>query len=275
MVGCNGSVPHFFRACTGRSAVAEFRARLIEMERGGSGVSLKDARYIVSGLQPHVIEGPLTPEEAYRLDLGWRWSIAVGDASGGRCSPAGPVSREVAVRWLGEDRVASMERQAAQRYGRADGARRTTERRGMEMDDGALEEALANQERPVYPGTLQAAREQVEGYMAPGIAATFHLTGPEARVEATRILAAFERMARDRGRGDGQRQAQADSHASACRSTRHCADHGWCHRCDPGFARTMNAVNAVVQDAVTDVAQQGRLYTEISKALRNQKETDD
>ena len=117
MVGCDGSVPHFYQARTGRSAVAKFRANLIEMERGGAGVSLKDARLIVRWLEPHVSDGPLTAQQAYDLDLGWLWAIAVCDESHSLpLSPTGPVDRDFAVRELGEQRVTAMEREARRRY---------------------------------------------------------------------------------------------------------------------------------------------------------------
>jgi len=116
MVGCDGSVPHFYQARTGRTAVAQFRANLIEMERG-SGVSIKDARAIVRGLRPHVTEGPLTARQAYELDLGWLWAIAICDeCRGAEVIPTGPASREKAVEGIGEERVIRMERSARKRY---------------------------------------------------------------------------------------------------------------------------------------------------------------
>jgi hypothetical protein len=117
MVGCDGSVPHFYQARTGRSAVAEFRANLIEMERGGAGVSLKDARRIVGWLEPQVIDGPLTAEQAYEMDLGWLWAIAMCDEYHGTpMIPGGPATRQHAVERIGEDRVIRMEHSARERY---------------------------------------------------------------------------------------------------------------------------------------------------------------
>lgn len=119
MLGCDGSVPHFYRAPTGRSAVAQFRANLIEMERG-SGASLKDARAIVRGLEPQVIEGPLTAEQAYTLDLGWLWAIAACDESHSLVLlPTRPLLRDEAVDHIGEGRVVRMERSARGWYGLA------------------------------------------------------------------------------------------------------------------------------------------------------------
>jgi hypothetical protein len=99
--------------------VAQFRANLIEMERG-SGVSLKDARNIVRGLEPQVIEGPLTAEQAYALDLGWLWAIAACDESHSiTLIPTGPLSRDEAIRRIEDDQVVRMERSARRRYGLA------------------------------------------------------------------------------------------------------------------------------------------------------------
>lgn len=55
---------------------------------------------------------------------------------------------------------------------------------------------------------------------------------------------------------------------SACRSTRHCADHGWCHRCAPDFAETMSRVNVAIQHADPDASHWGPLYAAIGRALR-------
>lgn len=55
--------------------------------------------------------------------------------------------------------------------------------------------------------------------------------------------------------------------AEACRSTRHCADHGWCHRCDAPLAALMSEVNHVIQANVTDDKAWGVLYAEIAKIL--------
>jgi hypothetical protein len=117
MVGCDGSVPHFYQARTGRSAVAKFRANLIEMERGGAGLSLKDARYIVRALEPQVIDGPLTAQQAYDVDLGWLWATAMCDQHlGAEVIPSGPATRGQAVDYIGEDQVIRMERSARKRY---------------------------------------------------------------------------------------------------------------------------------------------------------------
>ncbi|MFI9154529.1 hypothetical protein [Streptomyces sp. NPDC053367] len=53
-----------------------------------------------------------------------------------------------------------------------------------------------------------------------------------------------------------------------CRTTQHCAYHGWCHRCDPAFAAVMSAVNRAVQRTDTDEAHWGPLYAAVGKALR-------
>lgn len=77
-----------------------------------------------------------------------------------------------------------------------------------EMDDSALEAALLRKPRPVLPDTLAEARELMEGFMTPGVAQQWRLSAPEARMEATRVLARFERLAHERGRQDGMAQAR-------------------------------------------------------------------
>jgi hypothetical protein len=117
VVGCDGSMLHFYEAPTSRSAVAAFRANLVEMERG-SGVSIRDAQFIVRGLQPHVVEGPLTTQQAYELDLGWTWAICWADGfHGTSVSPVGPIDRATAASRLGEQTTARLERSARVRYG--------------------------------------------------------------------------------------------------------------------------------------------------------------
>lgn len=53
----------------------------------------------------------------------------------------------------------------------------------------------------------------------------------------------------------------------ACRTTRHCADHGWCHRCDPDFAALMSAVNRAVHEADPDDTHRGELYSAVGRVL--------
>lgn len=55
--------------------------------------------------------------------------------------------------------------------------------------------------------------------------------------------------------------------SSPCKQTRHCVDHGWCHRCDPALAALMSEVNHVISDVTEDGAARSRLYTEISKIM--------
>ena len=64
-------------------------------------------------------------------------------------------------------------------------------------DDSALEAALLRQNRPDKPLTIEEARELVEGLLVPGLVAR-GLSAPEARVEATAVLARFERLAVNR-----------------------------------------------------------------------------
>lgn len=55
---------------------------------------------------------------------------------------------------------------------------------------------------------------------------------------------------------------------SACRTTRHCAEHGFCHRCQPEFAETMGRVNAAIQHTDPTDAHWGPLYAAVAEALR-------
>lgn len=54
-----------------------------------------------------------------------------------------------------------------------------------------------------------------------------------------------------------------------CQSTRHCADHGWCHRCAPGFAALMSRVNEVIDKELDDTWARGRLYAALGQLLYN------
>ncbi|MCP9209621.1 hypothetical protein [Streptomyces cucumeris] len=70
-------------------------------------------------------------------------------------------------------------------------------------DDQALIEALRRQPRPALPGTIEAMRELIEELMTPGLIQR-GLSAPEARVEATRMLAGLEQKARTQERQSGQ-----------------------------------------------------------------------
>lgn len=52
-----------------------------------------------------------------------------------------------------------------------------------------------------------------------------------------------------------------------CHSTRHCADHGWCQRCDPALAALMGEINHLIQSSVQDEGVWGTLYAKIGKLL--------
>lgn len=54
---------------------------------------------------------------------------------------------------------------------------------------------------------------------------------------------------------------------SPCRQTRHCADHGWCHRCDPALAALMSEVNHAIGAATRDDGLRGELYASIAKIM--------
>lgn len=53
----------------------------------------------------------------------------------------------------------------------------------------------------------------------------------------------------------------------ACRTTRHCVDHGWCHRCDPQFAALMSAVNKAIHTADPDDTHRAELYYAVGQVL--------
>src|SRR5690242_457916 len=59
-----------------------------------------------------------------------------------------------------------------------------------------------------------------------------------------------------------------DPTSTACRTTQHCAYHGWCRRCDPAFAETMSRINTAIQRTDADDSHWGPLYEAVGKALR-------
>jgi hypothetical protein len=54
---------------------------------------------------------------------------------------------------------------------------------------------------------------------------------------------------------------------NACRTTRHCADHGFCRRCQPEFSAVMSQVNVAIQRTDPDETHWGPLYEAIGKVL--------
>lgn len=52
-----------------------------------------------------------------------------------------------------------------------------------------------------------------------------------------------------------------------CGTTQHCADHGWCRRCDPGLSALMSEVNAAIQSISTDEQTWGPLYSALGRLL--------
>ncbi len=52
-----------------------------------------------------------------------------------------------------------------------------------------------------------------------------------------------------------------------CRTTQHCAHHGWCHRCAPDFAATMTRVNIAIQRTDPVESHWGPLYEAVAGAL--------
>lgn len=52
-----------------------------------------------------------------------------------------------------------------------------------------------------------------------------------------------------------------------CRTTQHCAYHGWCRRCDPDFAATMGRINIAIKRSGIDTRKWAALYSAIAVAL--------
>jgi hypothetical protein len=61
--------------------------------------------------------------------------------------------------------------------------------------------------------------------------------------------------------------APAEPFVTACRTTQHCAHHGWCRRCDPAFAAVMSKVNIAIQHTDADESHWGPLYEAVGQAL--------
>lgn len=53
----------------------------------------------------------------------------------------------------------------------------------------------------------------------------------------------------------------------ACRTTQHCAYHGWCHRCDGRFADLMSEINRVIQSSEAEPKTWGDLYGRVAEVL--------
>lgn len=54
---------------------------------------------------------------------------------------------------------------------------------------------------------------------------------------------------------------------SPCRQTRHCVDHGWCHRCDPPLAALMSEINKIISEVTDDASARSDLYTRIAAVM--------
>ncbi|MFE0472725.1 hypothetical protein ACFW2V_14020 [Streptomyces sp. NPDC058947] len=133
-------------------------------------------------------------------------------------------------------------------------------------DDSALEAALLRQHRPERADTLEEERVQVEQLLLPGLMQG-GLSAAEARIEAMNVLARFERRSSERIITD-----VVEGPKEACRSTQHCAYHGWCHRCDPRFAALMSEINRIIQSTSGDHHTWGSLYEQIGKVLHGSSE---
>ena len=59
-----------------------------------------------------------------------------------------------------------------------------------------------------------------------------------------------------------------------CGQTRHCADHGWCRRCNPRFAALMSEINLIAQHACGSDEHWGELYGKIADALKGSPEAE-
>ncbi|WP_060905379.1 hypothetical protein [Streptomyces scabiei] len=59
----------------------------------------------------------------------------------------------------------------------------------------------------------------------------------------------------------------AADRAAPCRTTQHCAYHGWCHRCAPEFAAVMSRVNVAIQRTDSDERHWGPLYEAVAAEL--------
>lgn len=133
-------------------------------------------------------------------------------------------------------------------------------------DDSALEAALLRQQRPDRASTLEETREQVEQLLLPGLREG-GLSPAEARVEAMNVVARFERMTAEK-----ILTSMVDGPREACRTTQHCAYHGWCRRCDPHFAALMSEINHVLWKEGVAENLRGPLYGRIAETLRGSTE---
>jgi len=116
VVSGDGMVNHYYQAPTGRRARADFRADLIEGFRCGD-FTKADAIVKVRMLDLVVVEGPLTSEEACAHETGWTWAETICDDSHGLVIiPTRAVSRDEAVRELGEERATEVEKRVRRRY---------------------------------------------------------------------------------------------------------------------------------------------------------------
>lgn len=63
--------------------------------------------------------------------------------------------------------------------------------------------------------------------------------------------------------------------SEACRTTQHCAYHGWCHRCHEQFAELMTVINKIIQSSSAPPQSWGELYGRIGKALHSNEKNSD
>ncbi|MEU5298023.1 hypothetical protein [Streptomyces umbrinus] len=118
VVSGDGMVNHYYEALAARSALARFRADLIESFRGGD-CTKTDATLKVRALDLRVLQGPLTTEEACADETGWTWAEAISDESHATAqAPVAPSTRALAVEKLGEARTDRLEANVRRRYRR-------------------------------------------------------------------------------------------------------------------------------------------------------------
>lgn len=101
-----------------RQAIAKFRADMVIFFSAHESRRWAAAR--VRALGPVVIDGPLTPQEAFEHALGWHWAYEITDRESRRTTvpvePLTPASRTDAERELGPDIARRIEKDTAAAY---------------------------------------------------------------------------------------------------------------------------------------------------------------
>ena len=76
------------------------------------------------------------------------------------------------------------------------------------------------------------------------------------------------RLAADHPNADSQEQHMTDQTAP-CRSTRHCATHGFCHRCTPDLTVASKYLVKAISAARIDDERKGAVYAQLAAAIRD------